>query len=224
MPSTPHRLQRSALAVTKIAGLVLLLIAANHAFDQIRSAFEFDIRPTNEEMVHRAIMLAALLYAVSLAFPFVPGVEIGLGLMAVFGVEIVPLVYFCTVAGLTLAYTVGRLIPPAMLERLLRDLHLVRAAGLMARVNQTPRQDLPELLFTALSNGPARWLIRYRYLALGLAFNIPGNFIIGGGGGIALLAGISRLFSPHWFLLTVAIAVSPVPLAILVFGPAILAR
>jgi len=57
-----------------------------------------------------------------------------------------------------------------------------------------------------------RGLLRYRYVALAVAINTPGNVILGGGGGLALMAGLSRLFSPLPFLLTVLIAVLPVPL------------
>ena len=39
---------------------------------------------------------------------------------------------------------------------------------------------------------------------------------------IALTAGVSRLFSPVGFLLTIALAVSPVPLAVLIFGRQVL--
>lgn len=38
--------------------------------------------------------------------------------------------------------------------------------------------------------------------------------MLGGGGGIALAAGASRLISPRAFLLTIAVAVAPVPLCI----------
>jgi len=52
--------------------------------------------------------------------------------------------------------------------------------------------------------------------------NLPGNILIGGGGGISLIAGASRLFSLPGFLTTIALAVSPLPLAILFFGKEIL--
>jgi hypothetical protein len=61
-------------------------------------------------------------------------------------------------------------------------------------------------------------LLRYRYLALAAALNIPGNYLIGGGGGIALFAGVSRLYSVPGFLITIALAVAPVPMAVLLFG------
>ena len=49
-------------------------------------------------------------------------------------------------------------------------------------------------------------------------FNMPGNSVLGGGGGIALMSGISRVLCPVRFFLTVLVAVSPVPLFVLVFG------
>ena len=55
-------------------------------------------------------------------------------------------------------------------------------------------------------------LLLYRYLALALAINMPGNIVLGGGGGIAMMAGLSRMFDPLPFLLTVLIAVLPIPL------------
>lgn len=56
--------------------------------------------------------------------------------------------------------------------------------------------------------------IKYHYVLLAVLINIPGNTIIGGGGGIACLCGINEKFSWKSFVLTVAIAVSPVPLLI----------
>jgi hypothetical protein len=66
-------------------------------------------------------------------------------------------------------------------------------------------------------------LLRFRYLALAVAFNIPGNYLVGGGGGIALMAGVSRLYSVPGFLFTIALSVAPVPLAVLFFGTDFLA-
>jgi hypothetical protein len=60
--------------------------------------------------------------------------------------------------------------------------------------------------------------LRYRYVALALAVNTPGNSVIGGGGGIMMIAGLSGLFTPAATFLTVAVAVSPVPLAMMFLG------
>jgi hypothetical protein len=72
-----------------------------------------------------------------------------------------------------------------------------------------------------LDGAPPRMLdlaLRYRYIALAVLINTPGNAIIGGGGGIMMLAAMSGIFMPLPTLLTVAIAVCPVPLAVLLFG------
>ena len=57
-------------------------------------------------------------------------------------------------------------------------------------------------------------LSKYRYLAIAVLFNTPGNYLIGGGGGISLACGITHRISWKWFLLTVVLAVSPVPLLV----------
>ena len=48
--------------------------------------------------------------------------------------------------------------------------------------------------------------LRYRYVALALAVNTPGNSVIGGGGGIMIMAGLSGIFSPLSTFATVALA------------------
>jgi hypothetical protein len=58
------------------------------------------------------------------------------------------------------------------------------------------------------------FLVRHRFIALAIVLNIPGNIIIGGGGGIAMIAGMSGLYSLPRYLLTVAIAVAPIPFVI----------
>lgn len=216
--------RRAALAALKLAGLILLLIAANHAVGQFPGWLEFDIRPGNEYLVHRAIILAAVVYALALALPFVPGVEIGLALIAMLGIKVVPLVYLCTVSGLLLAYMAGRFIRPRVLAALARDLGLRRVAVLLVRFERLPASEAVSAVLADSPNRAATFLIRHRYAALALAINLPGNFVLGGGGGIALLAGMSRLFSTPLYVLTVLVAVSPVPLLVLFLGPAILAH
>jgi hypothetical protein len=55
-------------------------------------------------------------------------------------------------------------------------------------------------------------LVRSRYALLAVALNTPGNSLLGGGGGLAFIAGASRLFSFWPFLAVVICAVLPVPL------------
>ncbi len=167
-------------------------------------------------------MVSAVAYALLIAIPFVPGVEIGLTLIGVLGPAIVFLVYMSTLAGLSLSFAVGRLISLGALITILDDLQLHRTSQLLRTIE--PRSMEDRLAFF-VSKAPNRWvpfLLRHRYFALAVVVNLPGNILIGGGGGIALMAGASRLYSLPGFLMTIALAVSPVPLAILFFGQEIL--
>ena len=60
--------------------------------------------------------------------------------------------------------------------------------------------------------------MRYRYLNLAVLINIPGNAVIGGGGGIAFVSGLSGTFRMPLAILTIALATAPVPLGIWLFG------
>jgi len=202
----------------RLAILAAVLALATWGVHLIRDALDLQVRPDNEQQIHQAIMLGSVAYVGLLALPFVPGAEIGLAMLAAFGQAIAPLIYVCTVASMTLAYTVGRFLPISALERLLSFLRMRRAAALVARAALLS----PEARLAMLLDGqPKRALglgLRYRYVALALAVNTPGNSIIGGGGGIMMMAGLSGIFSPLATFLTVTIAVSPVPLAVMFLG------
>lgn len=213
--------RRVVIAVLKLLAVAACLVALNQGVEYLKTWLNFEIRPSNEQLVHRTIMLAAILFTLTLALPFVPGIEIGLGLIALLGVKIVPLVYLCTVAGLALAFLLGRLVPGRVLAGLARELGLGRVAALLTRFDGVPQEEKLSFLLESAQGGPARFLLRFRYAALGIALNVPGNFVIGGGGGIAIISGMSRLFSPPLFILTIAIAVSPVPLLVLLIGPSV---
>jgi hypothetical protein len=60
--------------------------------------------------------------------------------------------------------------------------------------------------------------VKYRYVNLAVLINIPGNSVIGGGGGIAFVSGLSGTFRTSLAILTIALATAPVPLAIWLFG------
>lgn len=209
--------------VFKILLIVFLVIAGNFATDWFTEKLDFELTPYTEPMVHRTIVLSMIAYTFLLALPFVPGVEIGLTVLMVFGPKIVGLVYVCTLLALSLSFLVGRFIPERTLINFLRGLHLQRAANLLT---QLEGQDPQARLNYILERSPKKFvpfLLKHRYLGIIVAMNLPGNVIIGGGGGIAMMAGLSRLFSPASFVLTIAIAVSPVPLAWLLFADRIAA-
>jgi hypothetical protein len=206
-----------------IAVLILLVISANVGVGHIASALQFDIRPSNEDLVHRTLMTAAVIYVLLIALPFVPAVEIGLVLIALFGPPVAVLLYVCTILGLTASFVLGWLIPLRVVGTLFAELRLRRASKLIERLDSTDKDARLALL---LQNSPRRTvsaLLRHRYLVLAVALNLPGNIVIGGGGGIALTAGVSKLYSIAGFLTTIAIAVAPIPLAVLIFGKELVA-
>lgn len=206
---------RSAL---KIFAFVIFLFAANHLTHTIAEALEFELRPSNEDMVHRVIMTSAFLYAGLLAIPFVPGAEIGLALLVSLGPPIAFLVYVCTVLGLTCSFVIGKLVPAHVLVAIARTLKLKRLANFLEEIEPLDQENRLELMAGKSRGRALPIFLKYRYLCLGLLFNVPGNFLIGGGGGIGLIAGMSGLFSVLGYIVTVMIAVSPIPLVVSFFG------
>jgi len=169
-------------------------------------------------------MFATLLiaYALLIAVPFMPGIEIGISLLLLKGAAIAPLVYLATLLGLALAYMAGRFLPHGWLHDLLADLRLKRACEM---VNRLAPMTHEERLAHLTDRAPA-WLTPligpWRYLLLATLINVPGNAVLGGGGGIAFVAGFSRLFRPGWSVVTFALAVLPVPLVVWLTGTKVL--
>jgi hypothetical protein len=194
-----------------VAAYVLLLVGGWYLGQVLMELSDIQIHPMNEPTVHKMIMATTGIFVIASAMPFVPGAEIGLGLILVFGKTIAFLVYLSMVVALTIAYLVGFLVPPRLTASLFKFFGLSRAHDLVQRLaNLGPSEKLDFLL----KNTPRRFvpfLLRHRYLALIILFNLPGNSLIGGGGGIAFSAGLSGLFSFPRYLAAVAIATAPVP-------------
>ena len=143
-----------------------------------------------------ALMLA--LYGRLLSIPFVPGAEIGLALLIGFGAGMAWPVYVATVLALSIAFAVGRLASRSRNPTSFGNVPLAMDAG---------TSPLDELRNRPWIHG----LMRLRWLALALLSIMPGNTVIGGGGGIAMAVGYSRTFTYPAFLACAAVAVAPVP-------------
>jgi hypothetical protein len=162
------------------------------------------------------VMLLA--YALLLAVPFVPGVELGISLMVIIGPAVAPLVYLATVLGLMLAFSAGRLVPYAYLHKVFADLRLRGTCAMLERLQPLDGAARLAALQARLPRRIAPHATRHRYLLLAVLFNLPGASVIGGGGGIALMAGLSGLFGWRATLLTIVLAVSPVPIMVVFFN------
>ena len=214
-------LRRFAL---RLAVLVVLALAVHGLFALVEALTH--ALPEGQATRLRAAIVAALLLgsALLIAVPFVPGIEIGIALLLLRGAEMAPFVYLATLGGLLTAYLAGRLVPLPALQRLFEDLRLARAAALVTEVAPLSPTGRLELLRRRLPARLAPALLRWRYPLLALLINLPGNAVLGGGGGLCLVAGLSGLFRPGATVLTLALAVLPLPVGFWLLGPGPLAR
>ena len=196
----------------KISLLIGFLLLLNFGGSLVVEQINFQLWPQHEHLLITAVWIAIAVYVLWMAMPFVPGIELGLALMVILGSKGVILVYLCTLLSLSLSFAIGRLIPLKALARFLGWLHLRNARDLVLQLEPLgSKQKLDFLLKTA----PSRivpFLIKHRYFMVAIILNLPGNALIGGGGGIGLIAGMSRLYPFPKFLLLVSLAITPLPL------------
>jgi hypothetical protein len=155
------------------------------------------------------IVLIGVCYTLLLAIPFVPAFELGILIMILFGKSGCVLAYMCTLAGFSLSYFIGWLI--------------YRHNG-HPQIFSGAKQYRTQLMFEKLAqNRSGVWLQRccprflreHRYFSIAMLINLPGNVVIGGGGGIAMFCGAHRHIQFNKYFLTLVIAISPVPLSML---------
>lgn len=162
-----------------------------------------------------ALAMSGIAYLLILSLPFVPGVELGLLIMVLFGRDGVIAAYLATIGGLCLAYAAAWSLPKEITSRWMSRLGLSDAAedpgaainGMVANAKVTGK----------LAGRFGSFLLNHRHLTLAACLNLPGNSVLGGGGGIAFLCGLSGQF--HWrrFILTIVLATAPIPILVL-FG------
>ncbi|MEL6600219.1 MAG: hypothetical protein AAGK98_04520 [Pseudomonadota bacterium] len=209
-PSLKQQIWLGLRIVMMLGLLVILIIGLEMLIDRMEIT---DWLRAQLEAPWR-IALVLVVYALVIAVPFAPGVEIGVAVMVLLGQTGAVVAYVATIAGLFIAFAAGRLLSDGAL-RPLED-----ALGMSINRPGASEGERLEALFG--SSPIVRRLISSRYLAIMVMLNLPGNVVIGGGGGIMMLAGFSRAFAPGWLALAVAGAVLPIPLLVYIFGAAIL--
>jgi len=157
------------------------------------------------------LALLLLTYIVFMAIPFMPGIEVGLIVMLTGGLEGIVTVYVATVS-----YLVGSLIPGRSLAGFLGWLGLKRAETLVHEIEGMKPSERMAYLTRGAPGRLIPFLLKHRYLAIAALLNMPGNAALGGGGGIGMIAGLSGLFPFLRFLAPVALAVSPIPIVLIV--------
>jgi hypothetical protein len=201
----------------KIAIIVGIAALLNYGGHLVVDRIEFQLWPEHDHMVVAMFWLSVLAYVLLMALPFAPGIELGLALMMVLGPKGVVLVYFCTLLSLSLSFMVGRLIPLETFARFLGWLHLQSARNLLIRLGPL---DAEQKLNHLLNTAPLKiipFLLKHRYLMVAFILNLPGNALVGGGGGIGVIAGMSGLYPFFRYLVLIGLAISPLPLFVLYY-------
>jgi hypothetical protein len=202
----------------RLAVLACALTALSLAGSWIGGQFRFRIDPEYAGMIDAMIIAMVVAYVFAMATPFIPGIEIGLALMLVLGSEGILLVYLATQLALAMSFLLGRAVPTHFVIALFRRLRLERARRLVEEINAAPLAKRTDVLAASVPTGGFGFLARHPFLALALILNVPGNALIGGAGGIGMIAGMSRAYPFPRYLLLVATATTPVPVFLLATG------
>jgi len=217
-----RKLMNWANIATKLATLAAVGFAIHIAIEWAMAQIS-KLESDQAALAMFSMMIVALIaYAILMTTPFVPGIELGISLLVLRGAEIAPFIYLSTVCGLLLAYFVGRYMPLIWFSNFLSELGLRRAADLIENLAQRGPDAQESELHARVPTWLRPFITKWRYLTLAALLNIPGNVVLGGGGGIMLASGLSRRFSIPLTALTVALAVAPVPLSVWLLGVEIL--
>ena len=178
----------------------------------------FQIFPRHGPMLEVILLGAIVVYILLMAIPFMPGIEVGLGLMLLMGSKGAVLVYLCTLVALSISFFIGRAVPPRLVYQLFRWLHLLKASELIAELESLGYRERLELLHRKSPSRLAPFLLKHRYLAIAVALNLPGNALIGGGGGIGLVTGMSKIVKYRAYIALLAVAIAPLPMWFFLHG------
>ena len=211
----PSRRVTHAKLAVKIGIVLALLVALHFAGSWMVERIESHLSPLHRGYGDIVLLVVTGIYILLMTVPFVPGIELGLALLMILPMKGIAVVYFSTLAALCLSFLIGRLVPARAIMGLLDWLHLRRARDLMARLEPLAPGERLNLLVEIAPARAIPFLLRHPYIAMAVAFNIPGNYLIGGGGGIGMMAGLSGLFRFPAYALMVGVAVSPIPLIML---------
>lgn len=129
--------------------------------------------------------------------------------MIYFGKPGIGAAYICTFIGLNIAFAVGKLASKYWANR--RNTHYKHDP------QPSPWQSIiiqNRYFSPRAKDFMQRHIQQHKYLSIGILLNLPGNWIVGGGGGIALLSGCHPSNSWPKFALTVVLATSILPILV----------
>ncbi len=197
---------------SRILIVLAILVTLNLTGIWIGQLVNFQLFPRHGPMLHAAILFVIAIYTLLMAIPFMPGIEVGLAVILLLGHKSALLIYLCTLLALSLSYLIGKFFPLHLVQRFLKWLYLHRASELVGRLAPLDRQERLKILHEKTPARLAPFLLNHRYITIAVLLNLPGNALIGGGGGIGLVVGMSKIVPFYRYFLVVAVAVAPLPL------------
>jgi len=209
--SKQTRFIRLAIVLAVIIGLNLLGTWLGHQVN-------FQLFPRHDTVLHALVMIAVIVYILLMATPFMPGIEVGVALMLLLGYKSALLIYLSTLMALSISYVAGRYFPLKTVRRFLDWLYLHKASELVCQLEPLNQEARLSLLNDKAPKKLAPLLLKHRYLTIAVTLNLPGNALVGGGGGIGLIVGMSRIIPFHKYLLLLIVSVFPVPMFIYLKG------
>lgn len=200
---------KSVLIVLGYVGLMVGgVICGNWMFASLR----LDAQSASAIPLVWLLVPVFVVYFITSGLPFVPSSEIGFGLLIIFGGEIAPMIVLVSSAGLITSFVIGKFAPKPKLAKALEWLGLEKAPKFLLKLQDMSGQEKLDHMMQGVSKKFAVTLLKYRYLGVIALLNIPGNAVIGGGGGIAFMSGVTGVFSAKGFAISAIIGVMPYPL------------
>lgn len=199
----------------KISLIIGFLVLMNYGGKLLLDWLNFQLWPSQDIMIETALWVSILIYILWMAMPFMPGIELGISLMAMLGAKGVFLVYLCTLLSLSLSFAIGKLIPVKAFSSFLGWLHMRKTQDLICQLEPLNSREKIEFLLKNVPSSILPHVLKHRYLLIAVSLNLPGNALIGGGGGISMIAGTSGLYSFPKYILLVSIAITPIPILFL---------
>lgn len=179
--------------------LVLICVAIGIHLSIDFSLMKETLEQFRETMGWPVLLGSGLLYIILLSIPFFPGLEVGIAIICLFGTQGIAVMYLCTIIGLNLAYLVGAYLPRSMAKNI-PELEF-KSKTTQLKQNKWLQPFLKKRTETTVS-----------IVVLALLLNLPGNAILGGGGGISMWYGVKHQLPWKNFILTTIVATLPLPL------------
>lgn len=193
-----------------IVTIIMLFILIRHLYLYHTGDMKVTMVWLKDSFGWKAALIAGVVYIFLLSIPFFPGVELAWLLIMLFGKEAVIMIYIFTICGLSLSFAFGRRFEKSWFTSGLDIQALeIQFNERFEKIKRKVNELLPSAFLTFK---PKNSRLKPQYFILALLINLPGNTIIGGGGGIALLCGLNRSFSWKGFIATIALAISPLPI------------